>query len=105
MDPGDRVQRVPGKENLNPGGRAMRFQATPGKGLRLGRSLLAILICGCALAACGPLLKKATPMTQVQQDDQLRANGLYLIARGDEVDIVHLVDTDYNAVVSVKPDG
>jgi len=83
----------------------MRFQAIPGKALRWGRSLLAILICSCALAACGPLLKKATPMTEVQQDDQLRANGLYLIARGDEVDIVHLVDTDYNAVVSVKPDG
>ena len=81
------------------------FRAFCGKGLRLGRSLLPILICGCALAACGPLLKKATPMTEVQQDDQLRANGLYLIARGDEVDIVHLVDTDYNAVVSVKPDG
>jgi len=83
----------------------MRIQAVPGNALRLGRSLLAILVCGFALAGCGPLLKNATPMSEVQQDDQLRANGLYLIARGDEVDIVHLVDTDYNAVVSVKPDG
>jgi len=83
----------------------MRLRGVLGKGIRLGRSLLLILVCGCALAACGPLLKKATPMTEVQQDDQQRASGLYLIARGDEVDIVHLVDTDYNAVVSVKPDG
>src|SRR5579863_2014308 len=105
MGPGDGVRHVLSGENMNPGDRAMRFQAALGEGLRLGRSLLAILICGCALAACGPLLKKATPMTEVQQDDQLRANGLYLIARGDEVDIVHLVDTDYNTVVSVKPDG
>lgn len=83
----------------------MRLTGILRKGVRLGRSVLPILLCSLALSACGPLLKKATPMTEVEQDDEQRANGFYLIARGDEVDIVHLVDTDYNAVVLVKPDG
>ena len=43
----------------------MRFRGILGKGLRLGQSVLPILFCGFALAACGPLLKKATPMTEV----------------------------------------
>jgi protein involved in polysaccharide export with SLBB domain len=58
-----------------------------------------------ALSACGPMLKKGTPISEVQKDDQLRAQGLYVIAPGDQIEVVHLVDTDYNAVVLVKPDG
>jgi protein involved in polysaccharide export with SLBB domain len=100
-----RLVPAPEAEISREGGCVMRFGGNLVGGLRLGRSLLPILICACALAGCGPLLKNATPMSEVRQDDQLRASGLYLIARGDEVDIVHVIDTDYNAVVTVKPDG
>jgi protein involved in polysaccharide export with SLBB domain len=73
--------------------------------LRSGRRILALLCLGCALCACGPMLKQGTSLTDVQKDDELRAKGLYVIAPGDQVEVVHLVDTDYNAVVQVRPDG
>jgi protein involved in polysaccharide export with SLBB domain len=51
------------------------------------------------------MLKQGTPLSEVRKDDELRAKGLYVIAPGDQIEVVHLVDTDYNAVVLVKPDG
>lgn len=57
------------------------------------------------LAACGPMLKKSTSLSDIQKDDELRSQGGYVVSVGDQIEVVHLVDTDYNAVVLVKPDG
>ena len=57
------------------------------------------------LAACGPMLKQGTSLTDIQKDDELRSKGGYVVSVGDQIEVVHLVDTDYNAVVLVKPDG
>lgn len=70
----------------------------------LGRFLM-LLGVSLLLAACGPMLKQGTPLSEVQKDDDLRSKGLYVISPGDQIEVVHLVDTDYNAVVLVKPDG
>lgn len=67
--------------------------------------VLALFSLGLLLAACGPMLKQGTPLADVQKDDELRSKGLYVISPGDQIEVVHLVDTDYNAVVLVKPDG
>jgi len=66
---------------------------------------LALLSLSLLLTACGPMLKQGTPLADVQKDDELRSKGLYVISPGDQIEVVHLVDTDYNAVVLVKPDG
>jgi len=70
----------------------------------IGRFLMLIGV-SLLLAACGPMLKQGTPLSEVQKDDDLRSKGLYVVSPGDQIEVVHLVDTDYNAVVLVKPDG
>src|SRR5450432_2366415 len=44
--------------------------------------IVAIAGLALALSACGPMLKKGTPISEVEKDDQLRAQGLYVIAPG-----------------------
>jgi protein involved in polysaccharide export with SLBB domain len=57
------------------------------------------------LGGCGPVLKQATPWPVVQQDEQLAQTSDYRLQRGDELQIQHVIDSDYSALVMVAPDG
>ena len=58
-----------------------------------------------ALSACTSIVTSGASLQDVRADDQLRAKQAYIIRPGDELEIVHVVDTDYNATVTVGPDG
>jgi len=72
-----------------------------------GRRLaVAGLSCLClAVSACGSIVTSGASVEQIRADDLLRAKQAYIIHPGDELEIVHVVDTDYNATVTVGPDG
>ncbi len=64
------------------------------------------LSCLClVLSACGSIVTSGATLQEVRADDLLRAKQAYVIRPGDELEIVHVVDTDYNATVTVGPDG
>lgn len=57
-----------------------------------------------ALAGCGPILTHGTPLAAVLQADQVPA-GPYRLQPGDQVEVHHILDPDYSAVLIVSPDG
>jgi hypothetical protein len=57
------------------------------------------------LAGCGPVLKKGTPLSTVQEEDMLAAVGPYRLQQGDQLEVHHILDADYSAIVIVAPDG
>ena len=59
----------------------------------------------CALAGCGPVLENPSPPAVVAQDMQVQAGNLYRLDVGDQIEIHHLIDTDYTVVTTVRPDG
>jgi len=57
------------------------------------------------VAGCGPVLQNGTPLATVQeQEANLSASG-YRLQPGDQIEVHHILDADYNAVVVVAPDG
>ncbi len=70
------------------------------------RSAAALLILSFAcLSACGPILERGTPLPQVLAQDAGTAHGEYRLMPGDQVEVHHILDPDYSAVVTVAPDG
>ena len=67
------------------------------------RLALCTLLAG--LAACGPILTHGTPLAAVLQGEQAQDAGPYLLQPGDQLEIHHILDPDYSAVVLVAPDG
>jgi polysaccharide export outer membrane protein len=71
---------------------------------RCGVRLLAVCVLLSA-AACTTVLQNGTPLaTIMQQDNALNAN-TYHLQPGDTIEVHHILDADYNAVVVVAPDG
>jgi len=64
--------------------------------------LLAAALLG--LAGCGPVLKNGTPLEAVMADEGA-AYGSYQLTTGDQLEIHHVLDPDYSAVVVIAPDG
>ena len=65
--------------------------------------LLAILLIA-MLAGCGPILTHGTPLAAVLAAEQQDA-GPYRLQPGDQVEVHHILDPDYSAVLIVAPDG
>ena len=57
------------------------------------------------LANCGPILTHGTPLAAVLQADQEQQTGPYRLQPGDQVEVHHILDPDYSAVLIVAPDG
>ncbi len=73
----------------------------------IARTLAAAVIAGlvASLAACGPVLTDPTPPALVRSDEALARSAAYRLQPGDQIEIHHLIDTDYTALVTVRPDG
>ena len=72
---------------------------------RVNAGRLAPVALAALLAACGPILTDPTPAPVVLADDDLARHVAYRLLPGDQVEIHHLIDTDYTAIVTVRPDG
>ena len=66
---------------------------------RLALALLA------ALPSCGPILTHGTPLAAVLQSEQAQAAGPYRLQPGDQIEVHHILDPDYSAVLTIAPDG
>ncbi len=58
-----------------------------------------------ALSGCGPVLKQGTPLADVQQEEMQDRTGGYRLLPGDQIEVHHILDPDYSAVVVIAPDG
>ena len=56
-------------------------------------------------AACGPFVKTSTPLVTVEMNDRATFNGPYKLQPGDQLEVHHVLDPDYSALVVVAPDG
>jgi protein involved in polysaccharide export with SLBB domain len=65
--------------------------------------LLAILLIA-MLAGCGPILTHGTPLAAVLAAEQ-QESGPYRLQPGDQVEVHHILDPDYSAVLIIAPDG
>ncbi len=77
-------------------GPARAFHAPP---------ILAVAATLLNLAACGPILEHPTPPAIVTADAMAAARADYRLQPGDQIEVHHLIDTDYSAVVAIAPDG
>ena len=68
--------------------------------MKLGAALLAAV-----LAGCGPILTHGTPLAAVLDAEQAQAAGPYRLQPGDQLEVHHILDPDYSAVLTVAPDG
>ena len=57
------------------------------------------------LSACGPILTHGTPLEQVLTDDTAQAETAYHLDAGDQIEVHHILDPDYSAILTVAPDG
>ena len=57
------------------------------------------------LAGCGPILTHGTPLDAILQAEQEQAAGPYRLQPGDQLEVHHILDPDYSAVLIVAPDG
>jgi protein involved in polysaccharide export with SLBB domain len=58
------------------------------------------------LAGCGPVLSQGTPLaTVLAQESEQSAGASYRLQAGDQIEVHHILDPDYNAIVVVAPDG
>ena len=73
------------------------------RGGRAGRAAAVGLLA--ALAGCGPILVAPTPPDIVAADQRAAERDGYRLTPGDQIEVHHLVDTDYSAIVAVAPDG
>jgi protein involved in polysaccharide export with SLBB domain len=68
--------------------------------------LAGIAFClGGSLAGCGPVLKHGTPLTEVLAQEKTAATGPYRLQPGDQLEVHHILDPDYSALIVVAPDG
>ena len=51
------------------------------------------------------MVQHATPLQTVALDDRTLFNGPYKLLPGDQLEVHHVLDPDYSAVVVVAPDG
>ena len=58
-----------------------------------------------SLACCSPVLIHPTPAAIVANDEELARHADYRLLPGDRIEIHHLIDTDYTAIVTIPPDG
>ena len=58
-----------------------------------------------ALSGCGPILTHGMPLAQVLASEQAQAAGPYRLAPGDQIEVHHILDPDYSAVLTIAPDG
>lgn len=56
------------------------------------------------MAGCGPILTHGTPLADVLAAEA-RPAGPYRLQPGDQIEVHHILDPDYNAVLIVAPDG
>ncbi len=63
------------------------------------------LVGAAALSGCGPILKQGTPLPEVQLEDATNNAGGYRLLPGDQIEVHHILDPDYSAVVVIAPDG
>lgn len=65
------------------------------------RDILALI--GLAtLSACGPIVTRGTPLSEIAAT---ASSGPYELQVGDQLEVHHVLDPDYSAVVIVAPDG
>jgi len=57
------------------------------------------------LSGCGPILERGKPLADVLAEDAPGEPSAYRLAPGDEIEVHHILDPDYSAVVIVAPDG
>jgi protein involved in polysaccharide export with SLBB domain len=57
------------------------------------------------LVGCGPVLQNGVPLPEILAEDAVAIRGDYQIQSGDQIEVHHILDTDYSAVVTVAPDG
>ena len=57
-----------------------------------------------SLAGCGPVLTNGTPLEAILRSEQ-QASGPYRLQSGDQLEVHHILDPDYSAVLIVAPDG
>ena len=67
--------------------------------------LTAPFLLAAGLAACGPVLVHPTDPAVVARDMALTRAALYRLEPGDQIEIHHLVDPNYDAAVTIRPDG
>ena len=72
--------------------------------VRLPVTALAACI-SASLGACGPVVKYGTPLTTVALNDRTVFSGPYKLLPGDQLEVHHVLDPDYSAVVVIAPDG
>jgi len=58
-----------------------------------------------ALAGCGPVLQNGTPLQTVLAQENEQTAGGYRLQPGDQIEVTHILDPDYNTLVVVGPDG
>ena len=64
-----------------------------------------LLATSVALSACGPIVQQPTPLVDVIASDKTAFAGPYKLEPGDQLEVHHVLDPDYSAVVVVAPDG
>jgi polysaccharide export outer membrane protein len=65
----------------------------------------ASLLLTASLTGCGPILTHPSPPSLVAEDERRAEGSVYRLEPGDRLEIRHLIDTDYTASVTVRPDG
>ena len=63
------------------------------------------MLLAASLAGCGPVLTHGTPLAEVLASDQAQAAGPYRLQAGDQMEVHHILDPDYSAVLTISPDG
>lgn len=63
------------------------------------------LLVAMALSACGPILTRGTPLDQVLASERAQAAGPYRLQPGDQIEVHHILDPDYSALLTIAPDG
>lgn len=73
------------------------------------RSLRTVSVAAVAVqlivAGCGPVLTKGTPLETVLAEEKAAYGDAYRLQPGDQMEIHHVLDSDYSAVAVVAPDG
>ncbi len=68
-------------------------------------ALPALMLAAAGLAGCGPVVTHGTPLAEVLAAERASAANPYLLQSGDQLDVHHVLDPDYSALVTVAPDG
>jgi polysaccharide export outer membrane protein len=58
-----------------------------------------------ALSGCGPILTHGTPLQAVLAADRSQQADAYRLGAGDQIEVHHILDPDYSAILTIAPDG